>query len=174
MIEQIVTIPGMEDKYGITREGSIYSLNYRRLGNRKKLRPFVGNHGYKYIRLWKMSEENHFVHRLVAITFIPNPENKPEINHIDSNRLNNHVDNLEWVTKSGNCIHAYYEGSQTIPGTIIDKGIAYDIKGLLATTKASHRDIALAFGIPKKIVSSISCNQTWKHVVYPKKEDAGE
>lgn len=51
--------------------------------------------------VWKLA------HRLVAITFIPNPENKKEVNHIDSNPLNNAVENLEWVTSSENSIHSY-------------------------------------------------------------------
>ena len=49
-------------------------------------------------------------HRLVAEAFIPNPDNLPEVNHIDSNRANNHVSNLEWVTHSGNMKHAYHKG----------------------------------------------------------------
>jgi hypothetical protein len=49
-------------------------------------------------------------HRLIAIAFIPNPEGKPEVNHIDGNRENNSVTNLEWVTRSENCMHAIRTG----------------------------------------------------------------
>lgn len=51
-----------------------------------------------------------YIHRLVATTFIPNPNNKPEVNHIDGNKENNNVTNLEWVTKSENGFHAYRIG----------------------------------------------------------------
>jgi len=63
--------------------------------------------GYWHVNLWKDNKVKFKkVHRLIAEVFIPNPENKPQINHIDSNRLNNEISNLEWCTASENTIHA--------------------------------------------------------------------
>lgn len=64
--------------------------------------------GYLTIDLYKDSERStRRVHRLVAEAFIPNPEGKPEVNHIDGNRHNNNASNLEWVTSKENCRHAW-------------------------------------------------------------------
>ena len=64
-----------------------------------------------HVELWKdNSRKTCMIHRLVAQAFIPNPEGKPEINHKDGDRNNNHVDNLEWCTSSENSYHAYRTG----------------------------------------------------------------
>lgn len=64
-----------------------------------------------HVELWKNNKrEVAFIHRLVAIHFIPNTENKPHINHIDGKRENNNVSNLEWCTPSENMFHAYANG----------------------------------------------------------------
>ena len=55
-------------------------------------------------------QKNFYVHRLIAEAFIPNPDDKPEVNHIDGNPANNRVENLEWVTRSENASHAYRTG----------------------------------------------------------------
>lgn len=74
-------------------------------------KPIITNSGYYRICLQKCGNREWIsVHRLVAQTFIPNPENKPQVNHIDGNRLNNRVDNLEWATMSENVLHAYRTG----------------------------------------------------------------
>lgn len=65
-------------------------------------------HGYRCVRLWKNNKTKLFkLYRLIAIHFIPNQENKKFINHIDGNRLNEELSNLEWCTASENMIHAY-------------------------------------------------------------------
>lgn len=62
-----------------------------------------------YIRV-SINEKLYRMHQLVAIAFLPNPEDKPHVNHKDGNRSNNHIDNLEWCTRSENMQHAYDTG----------------------------------------------------------------
>lgn len=68
------------------------------------------------VKLSKQGQRTHIsVHRLVALSFIPNPEKKPQVNHKDANKGNNHVSNLEWATSKENIRHSIDNGLQVMP-----------------------------------------------------------
>ena len=103
-------ILGYEGQYSITRDGKVYSHKRKRFLNPTNLK------GYKRVKLRDSNNNqkisNQLIHRLVAKAFIPNPNNKLEINHKNSIRDDNRVDNLEWATRSENNQHAWTYGNK--------------------------------------------------------------
>lgn len=98
--------------YYITDTGDVYSRAYhpkQNPGTRfKKLKPWVNKCGYKMVDLVKDGVKKHKpIHRLVAEAFLSNPHNKPQINHKNGVRGDNHVENLEFCTASENILHSY-------------------------------------------------------------------
>lgn len=118
-------IKGYEKIYQISNLGRIKSLkrknNYGKTIKESIRILQINKYGYNIITLWK----NHIgityqIHRLVADAFIPNPENKPQVNHIDGNKLNNNINNLQWCTCQENVIHRFkklkQKGSRSMLG----------------------------------------------------------
>lgn len=111
-------IPGYEGVYQINTYGTVKSLDRyvkHSKGGPKLIKGKVISSkidkGYHRVKLCKDGSRKYYaVHRLVALTFIDNPHNLPVINHIDGNKLNNHISNLEWCTISENTQHAYNTG----------------------------------------------------------------
>lgn len=90
------------ENYQITSWGRVYSKD-----SKKFLIPEENEKGYLRVKLSKNGKAKNFkVHRLVAGEFIPNPLDKPQVNHKDGNKKNNSISNLEWVTNQENCDHA--------------------------------------------------------------------
>ena len=96
------------DNYEISDDGHIYN----RYG--KEIKPFISSQGYYRVSLYKNGRYYKFqLHRLVAEHFIPNPNNLPQVNHKDTNKLHCEASNLEWSTQSGNIKHAINNGLYT-------------------------------------------------------------
>ena len=115
-------IPNYEGKYQISNLGNVMSLNFANKHFPRLLKLKNHKDGYKLVGLSNGQTGNKTflaVHRLVAQAFIPNPEHKEQVNHIDGNKSNNTVSNLEWVTPKENVTHAFVTG--LMPYTLKDK-----------------------------------------------------
>lgn len=131
-------VPGYEGYFEVSTYGRVKSLERYvdgrwkpYLKKEKILVPHDSGKGYLQV---KFSADNKrsmpLIHRLVAKAFIPNPENLPQINHKDGNPRNNHVDNLEWCTASGNALHRchvlnHVSGRPQRPVICLDTGKIY-------------------------------------------------
>lgn len=97
-----------EGYYSVSNYGDVYS-HKRNIYKKQPIR----SHGYKTVQLFNDYKSKSFlVHRIVAIAFLENLELKKQVNHKDSNKLNNHISNLEWVTHQENTIHSFKSGKR--------------------------------------------------------------
>jgi NUMOD4 motif/HNH endonuclease len=145
---------------------SIDGLNYEvsncgRVRNKetKRIRK-LEVHDRKYLRV-KLNKKAYKVHRLVGLLFIPNPDDKPELNHKDGNKLNNSVDNLEWVTPKENTKHALKTGlikrldSQTVINIYHDFWVEH----------MKMYDVMKKYNISKAAASSIKYKNAYQDVL---------
>ena len=99
-VETFVEIDGFE-RYEVSNLGRVRNIKSGRM-----LKPHLNRDGYlKHHLYWHDKQKHLFLHRIIAIAFIDNPEEKPCVNHIDENKLNNDLSNLEWCTERENLVH---------------------------------------------------------------------
>ena len=156
-------IKGYEGYYQISNLGRVKSLRSNKL-----LKPAL-DRGYSYVVLCvKMKSKKYKIHRLIAIHFIPNYHNKPHINHIDGNKRNNDISNLEWCTNDENRKHAaaiglMVRGSKHYFAKLTEDNVRY-IKKAYANKEISQNKLAIKFGVHRKTIYDIIIGKQWKHV----------
>ncbi|MDJ0690372.1 MAG: NUMOD4 domain-containing protein [Xenococcaceae cyanobacterium MO_188.B32] len=149
--------------------------NHGRVKNQKtgRILKTHSNHGYLRVGLYEGKIRKYkLVHRLVAEAFIPNPENKPAVNHINGCKTDNNVSNLEWVSASENMSHAHRNGLRPKVNTKgenngfakLTRFTATEIKILALQGNLTQKEIATKFGVSKSTVQDIKLGRRWKHI----------
>ena len=156
-----------------------YSTNYKISNtgillnrNNKCVNPFINHKGYEQVTI-VYGNNRHIttsIHRLVATAFIPNPENKPQVNHINGNKRLNWWGNLEWNTAKENVQHAFNTGL-TIQGkgensnaSIYTDDMIHNVCKLLESGNYLNTEIAKLTKVDVSTVSNIKCKQGWTHI----------
>lgn len=118
----MLDIKGYENLYAVTEDGQVWS--YR---TKKFMKPQINNSGYQMVLLQAHGKQKFcLVHRLVALTYIPNPDNLPQVNHKDECRTNNSVDNLEWCTNRYNSNYGSHRAKLSKPVYCVELDKRFD------------------------------------------------
>ena len=169
--EVYVDIPGYEG-YQVS--------NYGRVKNNKTgkiLKPYL-TRGYLRVSLYNESGRKcKLVHRLVAEAFLPNPDNKSDVNHINGCKTDANVCNLEWVSASENMFHAHSSGLRPVLNTQgenngfskLTEAQVREIKKLLVQGNLTQKTISSQFNVSRESISSIKNGRRWQDVVLPTK-----
>lgn len=177
-------IDGYDGLYEISNKGRVRSYNnkgYNKPDRRQEpkiLKLHKQNSGYYFVTLYNSDSKNkqYTIHRLVAKAFIPNPEDKPMVNHVDGDKENNCVDNFEWVTRMENHIHAEQNGLAQPPpearkgedheqSKLTEKEVI-DIREYRESRGHFYGRRALAdkYGVSEALITKIISREAWSHI----------
>ena len=153
------------DNYYITKEGKIFS---DKRGSLKELSYSNNIDGYKSVRLYKNGKvKRELLHVLLAKQYIDNPNNLPVVNHVDGDKTNNNISNLEWCTRSYNTKHSFELGLQKVErgeqryNAVLNDKLVREIRTLLKIQGISKT--ARDLGLKKSTVANVKYG-AWKHI----------
>lgn len=156
-------IPHSDERYYFDQDLKLY-------GPQGLLALTIGTAGYRIVLIDRRYQPTiRSYHRAIAETFIPNPENKPCVNHIDGNKLNNAIDNLEWVTYSENTKHALLNNlyiplkGEDVGGAKLTLENIKAIMHSLLFEHATNEQLAEQYGLHSRYISLIRHKHRWKH-----------
>lgn len=160
-----VMIEGYEGLYEVDVYGNVYSI--LRTTSRRKLilKPHIKN-GYLAVNLYKDGKcKHHYIHRLVARAFLPNPHNLPEVNHKNCNKHDNRVVNLERCNRKQNLQHSYDNGLNRTGSKhgchkLTEKEVIQ-----IKTSSISQKELALKYRVSQSTISAIKTGRLWKEVI---------
>lgn len=172
-MEKWKKIPGYK-YYFVSNLGRVKSTNDKgNWGDGRILKVIVRESGYCVVNLWSYRDgdkkmKQHRVHKLVAESFVPNPENKPIVNHIDGNKENNSANNLEWCTHSENMIHSYENGLHNVEKgkktTKLNEDQVREIRERYEKENISQANLAKDYPVCEGQIRRIVNKESWKWV----------
>jgi len=136
----------------------------------KELKPQKNTSGYLYVNLCHNSKSTKkYIHRLKAFAFIDNKQNSKEVNHIDGNKLNNEINNLEWVTSKENKEHAFKNNINNYKGENhkLSKLTSTDVLNIrkeYAESKITHSKLAFNYGVNQSAITRVINKTSWSHI----------
>lgn len=160
-----IVIDGFTTPYSVTSDGKVYSHKYK-----KWLQPnLVG--GYHQVTLYYNGlRRSRLIHRLLMSAYKPTNDNNLQINHIDNNRINNDISNLEWVTAKENSHHrdiqdrfVKLQGS-TNGNSKLTESQVMSIREEFKLSKISYAALARKYKVDESLISGIIRYKSWKHV----------
>ena len=151
--------------YTISKDGTVFNVS-----TKSEISQFKCSSGkYKAVHLIVNGKDyKRMVHRLVAQAFIPNPENKPQVNHKDNNTFNNKSDNLEWVTPKENIQHMIKSGHQVVginhKHSKFSECQIHQVCKMLENSKITFSDISKKTNVGMKTIKNIRSGKGWPHI----------